>query len=152
MEPISIQEILAATEGVLLKGKPETMICGVSTDSRKVMSDELFIPLIGERFDAHNFIPQALENGAKAVLVQRSGWEFPHGVQVIQVKDTLKALQGLAGYYRRKFHISVIAVTGSTGKTTTKDMIHKVLSPRYNVLKTEGNLNNEIGLPLTLLG
>lgn len=151
MEPISIKEILTATEGVLLKGKPETIICGVSTDSRKCMSDELFIPLKGERFDAHDFIPQALENGAKAVLVQRWDGEFSHGVQVIQVKDTLKALQGLAGYYRRKFHISVVAVTGSTGKTTAKDMIHKVLSLRYNVLKTEGNLNNEIGLPLTLL-
>ncbi|MDN5276373.1 MAG: UDP-N-acetylmuramoyl-tripeptide--D-alanyl-D-alanine ligase [Clostridiales bacterium] len=150
MEPISIQEVLEATNGTLIKGQAKGLIAGVSTDSRTIKQGELFVSLIGDRFDGHDFIPQAAEKGAKAVLVQRALDQLPEGMSVIKVDNTLAALQRFAGYYRKKFNIPVVAVTGSTGKTTTKDMIHCVLSARYNVLKTEGNLNNEIGLPLTL--
>ncbi|MBM7583308.1 UDP-N-acetylmuramoyl-tripeptide--D-alanyl-D-alanine ligase [Caldicoprobacter guelmensis] len=150
MEPISVEEILKATDGELVKGEASGVITGVSTDSRTIKPGELFVSLIGDRFDGHDFIPQAAEKGAKAVLVQRVLDRLPEGISAIKVDNTLVGLQRLAGYYRRKFNIPVIAVTGSTGKTTTKDMIHCVLSTRYDVLKTEGNLNNEIGLPLTL--
>lgn len=150
MEPVSMQEVLEAIKGTLLSGHIMGFITGVSTDSRTIKPGELFVPLVGERFDGHDFIHQAVEKGAKAVLAQRMLDRLPEGISVIKVDNTLAALQRLAGYYRKKFNIPVVAVTGSTGKTTTKDMIHCVLSARYNVLKTEGNLNNEIGLPLTL--
>jgi len=151
MEPISVGEILTATGGTLIRGRYDELIYGVSTDSRKLKPGDMFIPLIGERFNGHDFILQAVKNGAKAVLTQEPERQLPDDVQVIQVDNTLTALQELAGYYRNKFDVPVIAVTGSTGKTTTKDMIHHVLRVRFNALKTEGNLNNEIGLPLTLL-
>ena len=151
MEQISVRELLTATGGTLIKGRPDEIIYGVSTDIRKIKAGDMFIPLIGEKFDGHDFILQAVNNGAKAILTQEAKLQLPYDIQVIQVNNTLTALQNLAGYYRRKFNIPVIAVTGSTGKTTAKDMIHHVLQARFNTLKTEGNLNNEIGLPLTLL-
>jgi len=157
MEPISLQEVLEATGGRLVKGDAEGSITGVSTDSRTIKPGELFVALIGDRFDGHDFIHQAAQKGARAAIVQRELDKVPEGIDqvfegmsIIKVENTLVALQRLAGYYRKKFDIPVVAVTGSTGKTTTKDMIYCVLSARYNVLKTEGNLNNEIGLPLTL--
>lgn len=150
MEPISMQEVLEATGGRLVKGGVEGSIAGVSTDSRTINPGELFVCLVGDRFDGHDYIHQAAQKGAKAALIQRRLLRLPDGISVIEVDNTLLALQRLAGYYRRKFNIPVVAVTGSTGKTTTKDMIYCVLSARYNVLKTEGNFNNEIGLPLTL--
>ncbi|MFO7294654.1 MAG: UDP-N-acetylmuramoyl-tripeptide--D-alanyl-D-alanine ligase [Clostridia bacterium] len=150
MEPLSMREVLKATGGRLVKGDAEGSVAGVSTDSRTIKPGELFVCLIGDRFDGHDFIHQAAQKGAKAVLIQRNIDWIPENVSVIEVDNTLAALERLAGYYRRKFNIPVVAVTGSTGKTTTKDMICNVLSAHYSVLKTEGNLNNEIGLPLTL--
>lgn len=157
MKPFTIREIVEATKGKLLNqnaGLLNTVITGVSTDTRTINQGDLFIPLVGENFDGHYFLDQAIEKGGAAILVHRKDSQFfpdlyPE-VPTIKVDDTLKALQDLAAYRRSQFDIPVVAITGSNGKTTTKDMVALVLSQRYNVLKTEGNFNNEIGLPHTL--
>jgi len=123
---------------------------GVSTDSREAMPGALFVALRGERFDGHAFLPQARTAGAVAALIQREG-AHPVDLPVIEVDDTLRALGALAHGHRRRFQPAVAAVTGSVGKTTTKELLGAALSPLGPVLKTEGNLNNEIGVPLTLL-
>jgi UDP-N-acetylmuramoyl-tripeptide--D-alanyl-D-alanine ligase len=113
----------------------------------------MFIPLLGENFDGHMFINDAIKNGASAVLIQEDQLdhiEIPRNISTIRVKDTLNALKQIAHYYRNLFNIPFIGVTGSVGKTTTKDLISGVLSGKYNVHKNIGNFNNEIGLPITL--
>ncbi|MFN2746718.1 MULTISPECIES: UDP-N-acetylmuramoyl-tripeptide--D-alanyl-D-alanine ligase [unclassified Bacillus (in: firmicutes)] len=127
------------------------LVKGVSTDSRKLATDQLFIPLTGERFNGHAFVEQAFREGVAAVLWNRSEPNPPEGKAVIIVDDTLEALQNLAKAYRHQLDVKVVGVTGSNGKTTTKDMIHAVLGTEYKVHKTEGNYNNHIGLPLTIL-
>lgn len=128
-----------------------TVIHGVATDTRKLESNQLFIPLKGEHFNGHTFVPQAFEAGVSAVLWNRSEPNPPENQAVILVEDTLSALQQLAKAYLQELGTRVIGVTGSNGKTTTKDMIHTVLQTRYRVHKTGGNFNNHIGLPLTVL-
>lgn len=150
MADFSVTEVLKATGGRLLSAGGSKLFRGISTDTRNIQAGNLFIALIGERFDGHEFIRQAAEKGAAAVIVSKEV-AAPDTVTVIQVKDTLGALQALARFHRQRYHIPVIGVTGSNGKTTTKDMIAAVLSSRFKVLKTEANFNNEIGLPLTLL-
>jgi UDP-N-acetylmuramoyl-tripeptide--D-alanyl-D-alanine ligase len=151
-----VRELIEATRGRLLKGDWQMGYNGVSTDSRKIKRGELFIPLKGNRFDGHSFIPQVLERGASGVMVRRgfSLREIPHQSNelfVIEVEDTLDALGNLAHFLRMKSPVKVVAITGSNGKTSTKEMSALVLRERYQVLKNEGNLNNLIGLPLTLL-
>ena len=151
----TVEEVAAATGGAVLKRGRRKTVDGVSIDSRTVASGGLFIPIIGRRHDAHGFIPQALERGAAAVLIQRdrlAGLELEKtgGVWVIGVEDSTRALGDLAAFYRRRFDIPLVAVTGSSGKTTTKDMAAAMLGK--NVHKTEGNLNNLFGLPLSLFG
>lgn len=124
----------------------------VSTDSRKVTAGGLFVALKGERFDAHDFLRAAVEAGAAGVVVEAgraAGLDAPH-VAVYEVADTLHALGGLARFHRQRFKVPVGAVTGSNGKTTTKELVAAILGVRGRALKTEGNLNNEIGVPLTL--
>ena len=150
MTPCTAREICAAVGGTLLQdsGAPVT---GVTTDSRAVQPGELFIPLVGERFDGHAYIAKALEGGAAGCLTAREPETLLPGKLYIQVADTRLALKALASWYRDKFDLPVVQVTGSAGKTTTKEMIASVLSQRYNTLRTEGNFNNDIGAPLTLL-
>ncbi|MDF2569465.1 MAG: murF [Sporomusa sp.] len=150
MADFSLTEVLKATAGRLTNVGGGKFFRGISTDTRTVQPGNLFIALVGERFDGHEFVAQAVSKGAVGVIVSRSVHVSEHA-QVIEVKDTLKALQALARFHRKRYHIPVIGVTGSNGKTTTKDMLAAVLSSRFNVLKTEANFNNEIGLPLTLL-
>jgi len=149
---ISCRDILAAVKGEIvqagnLKKKPERMII----DSREVTHDDFFVPLCGESTDGHFFLGDAAQRGACGCFIGEDHKVLiPENITVIKVKDTLQALQRLAEVYRSKFSIPVIGVTGSNGKTTTKDLIAAVLSKRYNTLKTEGNLNNHIGLPLMI--
>lgn len=149
----TVGQIAAMCGAIRQGGHNETLLCGVTTDSRAAGGGDLFVPLVGERFDGHDFAAQAAANGAKAMLWQK-GRDIPADlpdVAFLLVKDTLAALQRLASAYRNELMVRVIGITGSNGKTTTKDMTAALLSTQYNVLKTEGNLNNHIGLPLTLL-
>ena len=150
MTPCTAREICAAVGGTLLQdsGAPVT---GVTTDSRAVQPGQLFIPLVGERFDGHAYIGKALDGGAAGCLTAAAPETLLPGKLYIQVADTRLALKALASWYRNKFDLPVVQVTGSAGKTTTKEMIASVLSQRYNTLRTEGHFNNDIGAPLTLL-
>ena len=153
---LSVGEVLRATEGTLLQGEREAFFNGVSTDSRTVGEGELFIALKGALFDGHRFAREALEKKASGVVIaqERSGeirWNGYRPKAVIAVKDTLRALGDLARERRRRFGTPLVALTGSNGKTTTKEMIAACLETAFPVLKTKGNLNNLIGLPLTLL-
>ncbi|BDV44463.1 UDP-N-acetylmuramoyl-tripeptide--D-alanyl-D-alanine ligase [Geotalea uraniireducens] len=146
-------DIAAATGGTLL-GEAAGTVSGVSTDSRTVAAGELFVPLRGERFDGHDYLAAAAARGVQTVLVEQQ-WlaanQPPAGVAVVAVPDTLRALGDLASFHRRRFRIPVVAVTGSNGKTTTKEMLAAILSRTGAGLKTSGNLNNLIGLPQMLL-
>ncbi len=147
MEKLSIQEILQA-----VGGKPchsaEGFVTGISIDSRNMQPGWLFIAIEGEHFDGHDFVNAVVEQGAAAVLVHHP---VETSVPAILVENTRQALLDLAGYYRSRFSVPVVGVTGSVGKTSTKEMIYTVLSADRQTLKTEGNFNNEIGMPLTLL-
>lgn len=149
MERLYISEILSATDGILLSGTDATSVDSVCINSKEIKKGSLFVPIKGEKFDAHKFIDDAFLRGAVATLT--SEHENVDSDRIyIKVDDTKVALQRLAAYYRRKFNIPVIGITGSVGKTSTKEMISVALSSKFNVLKTSGNLNGQIGLPLTI--
>ncbi|NLK70334.1 MAG: UDP-N-acetylmuramoyl-tripeptide--D-alanyl-D-alanine ligase [Clostridiales bacterium] len=145
MEKILLSDI-ARTVGGTIDIKSE--IGEISTDTRQLIAGSVFIAIRGERFDGHDYVAKAFEKGAVAAITEKQIENYP----CIIVNDTRKAFLDLARYYRSLFNIILVGVTGSVGKTTTKEMIALVLSEKYNTLKTEGNLNNEIGLPKTLLG
>ncbi len=151
MAEFSIGEVCSATGGKIITSNDNLGFSGVCTDTRKIRPNNLFVALQGEQFDGHDFIDQALQKGATGVLVQRNDVCALGEGTFFLVKDTRQALQNLAVFHRRRFQLPVIAITGSNGKTTTKDLTAAVLTSRFHVLKTEGNYNNEIGLPLTLL-
>ena len=147
-------EVTTATSGRLVQSAAPPQLTAVCTDTRHLQPNCLFVALEGDRFDAHQFIDQAARLGAAAALVER-GKSFPavpNHFGLIEVENTLTALGALANFHRRRFKIPIAAVTGSNGKTTTKEMIGSILAQRGPALKTEGNLNNEIGVPLTLFG
>ena len=149
MESLTVREIVRAVHGTLLCGDPDTEISYISIDSRDIQENTLFTPIIGERVDAHKFLKQVFENGAKAAFTSRGAIvdeTKPH----ILVEDTQEALGDLAIYYRSKFPVPVIGITGSVGKTSTKEMIAAALATKFRVLKTAGNQNSNIGVPLTL--
>lgn len=150
MAEFTTEEVLAATHGTLVQDGEYTVFNGISTDTRTIVSGNLFVALVGEKFDGHDFIPQALEKGAGGILVSKEV-KGVDDAAVFLVNNTLKGLQDLAHFHRRRFTIPIIAITGSNGKTTTKDMTAAALSSRFHVLKTQANYNNEIGLSLTLL-
>lgn len=147
---ITLKDVLSATGGALLQSRASSF-SGVSTDSRQIKKDDLFIPIIGEKFDGHKFIVSALKKGASGTLTSDKKMALPKDKTVILVKDTLKAYHQIARAYKEKFRIPFIGVTGSSGKTTTKDMLASILSRSGKTLKTEENFNNEIGVPKTLL-
>ena len=132
------------------EGDDQTVITSVAFDSRKITNGGLFVPLEGER-DGHDFVAGAISNGASATLWKKGHPNKPENIAVIEVDDPLSAMQDLARYYLRKVNPTVVGITGSNGKTTTKDMVAAVLSKRFNVHKTQANFNNEIGVPMTIL-
>ncbi len=151
----TIDEILNACGGRLVSGRPSGRIVGVSTDSRTLMPGNLFVAIKGEHFDGHDFLAQAREKGAAVLLVQEDQVRRAAAdadVAVIAATDTLFALGDLAHAYRKNFRATVIGLTGSSGKTTTKEMLATILGGEKKVLKTQGNLNNLIGVPKTLFG
>ncbi len=148
MADFTLNEIIEATGGTLIQGDPDRKISGIAIDSRQLKPGELFIAIKGEHFDGHSFITEAANAGAAAVIVME---DVISDIPVIKVDNTLIALGAIAGYHRNRFSIPVIGITGSNGKTTTKDLLAAILSEQFTVIKTKANFNNEIGLPLTLL-
>lgn len=145
---LTIEDIIAATGGKVIWSNLSAFT-GISIDSRTIKEGELFIAIKGRRFDGHDFLYEALTRGSGAV-VNYLPPETVNGKTIIYVNDTLKALQEVAHYMRSKRDIPVLGITGSNGKTTTKELIASILSTKYRVLKNTGNLNNHIGLPLSL--
>ena len=153
MEPMTARRIAAAVDGVWLNPSENApAVTAVCTDSRSLIPGCLFLPWVGERFDGHDFIDAALEGGAAGCLCARAPKTLRDDRFYIQVPDTRLALRALASAYRDQFSIPVIQVTGSVGKTTTKEMIAAVLGAKLRVWKTPENYNNDVGTPLTLLG
>ncbi len=148
----NVNELLEASGGRLINGRENLVIKGISINSRTIKKGQAFIAIKGNNFDGHNFIEEAIKKGANCIIheVRSTKYEVRNKV-FIEVKDTVKALGDIARFQRNKFDIPVIAVTGSNGKTTSKEMIAWVLAKRFRVLKNEGTKNNQIGLPLTLL-
>jgi UDP-N-acetylmuramoyl-tripeptide--D-alanyl-D-alanine ligase len=154
-------ELAGATGGRWI-GAPPGEIAGISTDTRSLQAGSLFVALRGERFDAHEYLAEAAARGARAAVVAESRAALRQGqggrplevagLSLLAVPDTLAALGAIARHHRRRFSIPVVAVTGSNGKTTTREMIASILGTMGPVLRNEGNLNNEVGVPLTLLG
>ena len=130
----------------------ELVISGVTIDSRKIEAGNLFVPFKGERVDGHKYVVESIQKGAAAALWQKDVPNPPENLPILIVDDCLTALQELARNYRKQLPVKVVGITGSNGKTTTKDMTTSLLSTQYKVQKTEGNYNNHIGLPLTVLG
>lgn len=151
MQGISVKEILEATGGALV-GAFDTnrTVCAVETDSRSIKTGALFVPLSGDKFDGHDYIGAALESGALGCLTSKDIKEPRSDKFYILVGDTRLALKALASWYRGNFNIPFIQITGSVGKTTTKEMIAAVLGEGFNVLKTPENFNNDVGVPKTL--
>ena len=154
MLELNLQEIVKATKGALLKEADVKEIKAVSTDTRKIEEGTMFIALKGENFNGNNYVLDAFNKGAKIAIVDEVKCdlnELKEDVALIKVKDTGRALMDLAKFYREKLGLKVVGITGSAGKTSTKDLVAAVLSDKYKVFKTKGNFNNEIGLPLMIL-
>ena len=157
---VGVEEVLEATSGRLIRGDSQQRISGVSIDSRTLNAGDLFIAIKGDRFDGHDFLTLALDRGACGVMIDVARHRIPspgeeglwRGRLVIGVGDTLVALQQLAAYHRRRFKIPIAAITGSNGKTTTKEMAATIIARVLRLHRNTGNLNNHIGVPLTLLG
>ena len=153
MEYLTIKELILASEGQLVsKCNEETIVSDIVIDSRKAGKDSAFVAIVGENLDGHNFINLAINQGCKTIIKNKNNNVDIENkeVNVIEVSDTEIALGDIAKFYKNKFKIPFIAVTGSVGKTTTRDMVYSTISAKYNSLKNVGNLNNQFGVPLTL--
>jgi UDP-N-acetylmuramoyl-tripeptide--D-alanyl-D-alanine ligase len=152
MEPLSLAQIAKLAGGSISADDTSLMVSRVSTDSRTLQDGDLFVPLRGDNFDGHKFVAQAAERGAAGAMVEEK-WSgnVPRGFALIRVADTLLGYQILAANYRASLRLKVIAITGSNGKTSTKDFVAATLAKKFRVTKTEGNFNNHVGLPQTML-
>ncbi len=150
MQTLTVGQIALSAGGRILRGNAETKIKGITTDSRMVEEGMLFVPIAGARMDGHDFIEKAYAAGAVAVIAHKPVDCDSNGGALIAVEDTYRAIGDIAAYYKEKYNIPTVGVTGSVGKTTTKDMVAGALSAGFNTLKTEGNFNNELGVPLTV--
>ena len=151
MDATTLQAVAAACGGVLLCGNGSVAVSDISKDTRTIKSGDLYWALQGDNFDGHHFVAAAAAAGAAGAVVAQDVPGTPEGFALIQVADTLTALQRLAGWYREQLQARVVCLTGSNGKTSTKDFTASVAGTKFAVNKTEGNLNNHIGLPLTVL-
>jgi UDP-N-acetylmuramoyl-tripeptide--D-alanyl-D-alanine ligase len=151
MDPTSLKELAAACGGKLLRGDGALEVTTINKDTRAIKAGDLYWALRGENHDGHDFVRKAAESGAAAAVVERAEVDVPLDFPLIVVPDALRALQQLASWWREQLTLKVICLTGSNGKTSTKDFAASVASTRFRVNKTEGNLNNHIGLPLTIL-
>jgi UDP-N-acetylmuramoyl-tripeptide--D-alanyl-D-alanine ligase len=152
MEPLSLSQISEFAGAKLMRRHAGKMVERVSTDSRTIKPGELFVALRGENFDAHDFIAQVAHLGAVGAIVSKAeSQKLPDEFAVLRVEDTLAAYQNLAGNYRKALALKVLGITGSNGKTSTKDFAASILAHRHRVAKTEGNFNNHVGLPRTVL-
>lgn len=153
MDSLTVQEILKSTGGTLLSGDENAFIIGFCTDSRILKDGDLFIALIGEKQDAHKFLNQVADNGGKTFLI--SDEEAAVNIvnkelNVVLVRDTLEGLQSITKYYLEKIGVKKIAITGSVGKTSTRDMVYSILSQKYRTGKPIKNYNSDVGIPLTV--
>jgi UDP-N-acetylmuramoyl-tripeptide--D-alanyl-D-alanine ligase len=151
MSALSVQDIVRATQGALVTGDLSVPVTGVSIDSRTLIVGDAFFAIVGHRLDGHAFLGEAAGRGAACLVVHALPDDVPANVPVILVEDTTRALGHLAAWHRAKFPIPVVAITGSIGKTTAKELTAAVLATRFNVLKPASSFNNQWGLPLTLL-
>ena len=151
MDATTFEKIALWSGARLETGDPKGTVTTVCTDSRALKGGDLFVALRGDNFDGHTFVAEASKRGAAGAIVEEFPAELPPGFAVFLAKNTLQALQRLGAEYRRSLDIQVIGLTGSNGKTSTKDFTAAVLGENFQVTKTEGNLNNHIGVPLTLL-
>ena len=151
MKPLNVQQFAEMAEGTLIQGDPKSRIDGVSTDTRKIRPGQAFFALMGEKSDGHAYLDKALEGGCRAVVVSRDV-TLPEDTAVIRVEDTLKALQALAKNYLAQFpDLKKVGITGSTGKTSTKELLYWSLCGKYDTARNILNFNNHIGMPLTAL-
>lgn len=150
MRNIHISQIVKATKGEIIFGNFNDEISHISIDSRDIKNNTLFVAIIGEKKDAHDFISQVFENGGRLCIVSRRDIDYIEGMTYILVKDTIEALQEIALFYRQGIKIPLVAVTGSVGKTTTREMVAAALSQGMRVFKTPANFNSQIGVPLTI--
>src|SRR5262245_50318786 len=148
MQPRSLEFVAQACAGELIGGPAELQVARVSTDSRKISPGDLFVAIKGDRFDGHEYLPEVAAKGAVAAIVERGRTRLSI-LPMIAVEDTRKALGHLAARYRRDFQLPLIAVAGSNGKTTTKELIAAVLREQFEVVWSEASFNNDIGVPLT---
>ena len=153
---MQVQDFLKLIDGKIITGSGETVVNDFYKDSRLVRKNGTYIAIIGEKFDGNDFVEKAIDAGASVCIISKENANVvekakKNNTTLVLVADTLKALQEIAKYKRSLFNIPVVAVTGSVGKTSTKDMIASVLSSKYNTLKTKGNMNNNIGMPMTIL-
>jgi UDP-N-acetylmuramoyl-tripeptide--D-alanyl-D-alanine ligase len=151
MDPVKLELIVRWCGGKLAGGDLGDTVATICTDSRSLKAGDLFVALRGASFDGHAFVPEAARRGAIGALVEEDTGGLPPGFAVVKVPDTLRAFQQIAAEYRRSMAAQIVCVTGSNGKTSTKDLIAAVLRERFQVTKTEGNFNNHIGLPITML-
>src|SRR6266436_10132537 len=152
MNRLSIFQIAELAKAAVSSGDGNALIERISTDSRTIKRGELFVALRGENFDGHNFVESVAKTGAAGAIVDLN-WtgKIPANFTLIRVEDTLLAYQNLAANYRKSLPLKVLAITGSNGKTSTKDFAAAVLDRRFRVTKTQGNFNNHVGVPRTML-
>ncbi|MFH1613126.1 MAG: UDP-N-acetylmuramoyl-tripeptide--D-alanyl-D-alanine ligase [bacterium] len=152
MFPLTVKEILLATNGILIQGDKKTVVSHISIDSRNIPNNAFFIAIKGNFFDGHDFILDVIKKGVLGIIVSNINKEnIQAEIIIIKVKNTLKALQDIAHHIRKKIKCPIIAITGSNGKTTTKEMTASILESKYKTFKNKGNFNNHIGVPLSIL-
>ena len=151
MKNVNIDFILKATAGKLKGKKNDIEVQSICLDSRQAKEGALFVPIVGEKVDAHDFIKKVYESGIRVSLSEKEDIEVPEDMSIILVKNSVKALQDIAKAYREGINIPIVAITGSVGKTTTKEMISLALSAQKKVYKTPANQNSQVGVPKTVL-